>query len=372
MEYLSNIDDLKKHLGTKKVDNEIKNEIINGININSMAFKISKYLFDLIDWKHPAHDPIRKQFLPFKKEYIQDHDKSCYDSLSETENKKNYRIIHRYPNKVLFLATKVCKSYCAFCTRSYLVGPSTNVKIKSIKLSSILDEISNLKDYLKAHKNITDVIISGGDVNTIKTSILDNILTTLGGLSSIKVVRIATRGFTFDPFELDENSEFYRVITKHSFSLRRKNIELSIQTHFNHSNEITLNTRRILRSYYQRNVIVRNQTVLLKNINDDKDSMINLIEKLIDSNVIPYYVYQMDMVKNTEHFRTKIRDSINLEKDLYGFFSGFYTPKFVIDLPDGGGKRILTQYEKYIPNHGCYEYYSCIDKDKICRYYDPL
>ena len=143
--------------------------------------------------------------------------------------------------------------------------------------------------------------------------------------------------------------------------MRNNSKVLTLQTHFNHRNELPNNTLSILKDYFSRNITIRNQTVLLNSINNTKESIIDLVSILTSVGVIPYYVYQMDMVKNAEHFRTKIADSIALEKSISGLFPGFYTPQFVVDLPGGGGKRAINHFERYVEEGKYYEYYSSIN-----------
>jgi len=371
MQYVKNIEQLNKFLYGKNIDIKIINDIKNGIAKNSMSLKVSEHILSLINWDLPYTDPLRKQFLPLASEYLADHKYCKYDSLSEDLNKIDSRIIHRYPNKILFLASKSCNTYCAFCTRSYLIGPSTPINKKINNLTSIMQSISNLITYLETNRKIKDILISGGDIGTVHVSILDKILERLNGIDTINTIRLATRDFTFSPDSLDKNSEYFKVIKKYSYILKQNGKELSIQTHFNHANELPIKTLSILNDYFLEHIIIRNQTVLLKNINDNVDDMISLISKLISSKVVPYYIYQMDMVKNTEHFRTKIADAIILEKEILGLFPGFYTPKFIVDLPQGGGKIPITHYEKYEKKEKYYEYTSVVNNHSIHRYYEP-
>ena len=193
MEYVANFKQFDGFLRDNGVYEDEINEIKGGINKNSMALKISKHLLSLINWRSLHSDPLRKQFFPLESEYKKDHKFSSYDSLSEIKNRKNYRIIHRYPNKILFIASRSCNTYCAFCTRSYMVGPETKKnKQKFSNLSSILKEIDQLKKYLTINSHIKDVVISGGDVSTIKNDILVKILTTLNSIDSVTSVRLST------------------------------------------------------------------------------------------------------------------------------------------------------------------------------------
>lgn len=371
MAFISNSQALENVLLTK-LDPCICKDVLDGLEDSTMSIKLSQHILSLINWKSFKSDPIRRQFLPLFSEVIPDHPKLILDSLGEKKNAHGQRIIHRYPNKILFLASKICDTYCAFCTRSYLVGSST-AHVKKIKqLSSIDEDLLYLENYLKTNTNIFDVVISGGDINTVSNKVLIRTLELLLNLDQIRSVRLGSRILTFNPTSLNPDTQLFETIVHYSHSYQKKLKELSLQVHFNHVNEISPKTEENISYLYKNFVKLRNQTVLLDKINNEYETLINLFDKLIKLGVQPYYVYQMDMVKRTEHFRTSIKNSIDLEKSIQGVYPGFLTPKFIVDLPGGGGKVSVSNFYDYDKEQKCYLYHSSIKPSQTHKYYDPI
>jgi lysine 2,3-aminomutase len=370
------IDELSDYLTSLDVELQLKADIISGFSKSSMALRLTHHVLGLIDWKNLVDDPIRKQFLPLHSEYLPSHPQLKLDSLSEEKSQIYPSLIHRYPNKILFLLSNSCPTYCAFCTRSYMVGPNSPVLKKRYQTpssSSLSTRCEFLNDYLKSNSNITDVLISGGDIASVEPSIIDKLLDKLADIESLHTIRLATRTLLFDPHLFLPNTSLFQIIEKHSQKLRQRNKELSIQCHFNHANEISLESKNVTRSLSQAGVIIRNQTVLLDGINSNVILQEELIKKLVDSGIYPYYVYQMDMVDNTEHFRTTLATAIKISKGLTGAFTGFQLPRFIVDLPCGGGKRSVYEYDFYDDKYGVYSFKSpLISGDKTYYYCDPL
>lgn len=370
---IKTVDQLKVYLNTMKVDSDLKSDIIEGLAQNSMSLTITHHVLNLIDWNNPSTDPIRKQFLPLRSEYLPSHPQSRIDSLSEKKQEVSSGLIHRYPNKVLFLSTNYCPTYCAFCTRSYTVSNDTESLKKSKLEEAFKTRVNNLVKYLKLNRNISDVVISGGDIASASTSMIDIILSALINIQTLKTVRLATRTLLFNPDIFLPKTQLFELITKYSSRFKRQGIELSIQCHFNHANEISITSQEATNSLFNSGVKIRNQTVLLNGVNSSHEAQKELIHKLISSNIEPYYVYQMDMVTNAEHFRTSLKTCIDISKSLTGLFPGFHLPRFIVDLPFGGGKRSVYEYDFYDDKYGIYWFRSpAISEDKIYFYCDPL
>ncbi|MCW6052833.1 hypothetical protein K4039_22845 [Lyngbya sp. CCAP 1446/10] len=368
-----NTKELLDYMNLMQVNSELQYEIVEGIKKNTMALRLTSHVLQLIDWKNILIDPIRKQFLPLLSEYSLPHPSLEVDSLSEISSQVSPGIIHRYPKKILFLLTSFCPMYCSFCTRSYLVGPSTETLSKINLNKSLADKINALINYLKSNSDINDVVISGGDIASVETGIIDRLLANLATIKSLKTVRLATRTLLFDPKIFLPNTSFFDIITQYSDKFKQRNIELSIQCHFNHPIEISEESQQAALSLWKSGVIIRNQTVLLDGINSTIDLQKKLIKKLVASGIQPYYVYQMDMVANAEHFRTNLATCINISKNLTGVFPGFQLPRFIVDLPGGGGKRSVYEYEFYDQKYGIYGFKSpLISGGKIYYYCDPL
>ena len=368
-----NTNELLKYMNLMQVNSKWQSEIVEGIKNSTMAIRLTSHVLQLIDWSNILTDPIRKQFLPLLSEYLLPHPSLQLDSLSEISSQVEPGIVHRYPKKVLFLLTTFCPTYCSFCTRSYLVGPSTEMLSKKTLSKSVAAKTNALINYLRLNSNINDVVISGGDIASVEVQIIDKLLTDLANIESLKTVRLATRTLLFDPKVFLPGTSLFDIITQHYDKFKQRNIELSIQCHFNHPIEISTESQQAAISLRQSGIIIRNQTVLLDGINSNIDVQEKLIKKLIISGIQPYYVYQMDMVANAEHFRTNLATCIHISKSLTGAFPGFQLPRFIIDLPGGGGKRSVYEYEFYDKKYGVYGFKSpIISGDKIYYYCDPL
>jgi lysine 2,3-aminomutase len=368
-----NTNELLDYMNLMQVNSKWQSEIVEGIKNSTMAIRLTSPVLQLIDWSNIVTDPIRKQFLPLLSEYLLPHPSLKLDSLSEISSQVAPGIVHRYPKKVLFLLTSFCPTYCSFCTRSYLVGPSTEMLSKNTLSKSIAAKTDALINYLKLNSNINDVVISGGDIASVEAQIIDKLLTDLASIESLKTVRLATRTLLFNPKVFLPGTSLFDIITQHYDKFKQRNIELSIQCHFNHPIEISTESQQAALSLWQSGLIIRNQTVLLDGINSNIDVQEKLIKKLIISGIQPYYVYQMDMVANAEHFRTNLATCINISKNLTGAFPGFQLPRFIVDLPGGGGKRSVYEYEFHDKKYGVYGFKSpVISGDKIYYYCDPL
>ena len=234
---------------------------------------------------------IRKQFLPFRSEYLPSHPQSRIDSLSEKKQEVSSGLIHRYPNKLLFLSTNYCPTYCAFCTRSYTVSNDTEFLKKSKLEQAFKTRVNHLVNYLKSNPNISDVVISGGDIASANTSMIDIILSAILNIQTLKTVKLATRTLLFNPEIFLPNAPLFELITKYSNLFKSQCIELSIQCHFNHAKEISTTSQEATNSLFNSGVKIRNQTVLLNGVNSSHKAQKELIHKLISSNIEPYYVY---------------------------------------------------------------------------------
>jgi lysine 2,3-aminomutase len=193
-------------------------------------------------------------------------------------------------------------------------------------------------------------------------------------MPNIKRIRFATKGLAVCPNRIidisDDWTEALISICKQGRSIGK---QVAIHTHFNHPNEITWITELAARRLFERGVVVRNQTVLLRGVNDDVETMSTLIRKLADLNIQPYYVYQSDMVSGVEDLRTPLFTILDLEKSIRGTIAGFITPSFVVDLPGGGGKRLANSYETYDPATGKSTWRAPgVSGDKIFEYHDPV
>ena len=283
--------------------------------------KITPYYLSLIKEKG---DAIYKQVIPDKAELIDDGE--VEDPLAEDSFSPVPSIVHRYPDRCLFLVAHACASYCRFCTRKRKVGDPTKISLKYID-----DGI----DYIDQHPEIRDVIISGGDPLLMSDERIEYILEKLRRIEHVEILRIGSRVPCFLP---------QRITTK-LVKMLKKYHPLYINVHFNHPDELTPIAVKALGRLANAGIPLGNQTVLLKGVNDDPMVMRKLMQKLVQARVRPYYIYQADMVFGTAHFRTQVQKGIEIIENLRGWTSGLAVPHFVIDAPGGGGKiPIIHEY----------------------------
>ncbi|MDZ7263609.1 MAG: KamA family radical SAM protein [candidate division KSB1 bacterium] len=283
--------------------------------------KINPYYLSLIKEKG---DPIYKQVVPDLREL--DNNGLFQDPLSEDRDSPVTNIVHRYPDRCLFLVSHQCASYCRFCTRKRKVGDPSKISLKFI------DEGI---EYIEKHPEIRDVILSGGDPLLLSDDRLKYILHKLRRIPHVEIIRIGTRVPCFLP----------QRITAKLAKMLRKFHPLYINVHFNHPTELTPIAVKALGRLADAGIPLGNQTVLLKGVNDDPAVMKKLVQKLLQARVRPYYIYQADYVVGTEHFRTRVEKGLEIIRALRGWTSGLAVPHFVIDSPGGGGKiPLLPEY----------------------------
>ena len=286
--------------------------------LKKFRMAVTPYYASLIDPQDPK-DPIRLQSVPSAGEQHV-FPWEMRDPLNEEGFSPVRNIVHRYPDRVLFITTRCCASYCRHCTRRRFVGEEDN---------SVCDsEILNAVSYIRKTPQIHDVLVSGGDPLTLSDERLNFILSELRSIEHVETIRIGTRVPVTMPMR----------ITQDLLAVLRKYHPVWINTHFNHPNELTGAAVRACEKIADAGIPLGNQSVLLKGINDSTITMKELLLKLIKARVRPYYLYQCDLSEGLEHFRTDIRTGISIISDLTGNISGYAVPKFVIDAPGGGGK----------------------------------
>ncbi|KAI0542865.1 L-lysine-aminomutase [Xylaria digitata] len=356
---------------------EFAGDIISGITKSTMSVRLMPYVLSRINWADPANCPVFRQFVPLGSIMMKDHPQLRLDSLHEQIDSPVNSVVHRYPDKALFLPVLVCPVYCVFCTRSYGVGANTDILIKGrFKISREI--LENAFAYMESQDDLRDIVVSGGDAYYLPHHILEWIGDRLIGMKNIERFRIATKGLAVAPNRfLDNNDPWTAALIRISDKAKRAGKHFAMHTHFNHPNEISWVTKKASRKLSQAGVTVRNQTVLLRGVNDNVATMSSLIKMLDKMTIQPYYVYQCDMVPKVEHMRTPLQTILDLESQLRGSIAGFIMPNFVIDLPGGGGKRLACSFESYDRETGVSTFKAPIltNKDKkgnIYRYYDPL
>jgi lysine 2,3-aminomutase len=365
---VSKLEELTKGLVESKFIDEVK----KGMEKAPMNLSISPYLMSLIDWNDPWNDPLRIQFIPVENGFKADHPKLMLDSLGEQNDSPVDGLVHRYFDKVLFLPLDVCPVYCRFCTRSYAIGGNTE-SVDKLRFKNAPDNWKKAFAYIASRPEIEDVVISGGDAYMLAPNRLSMIGEILLEIPHVRRMRFASKGPAVMPMKILTDTAWTQALVDIVNKGKEKGKEVVLHTHFNCSEEITDITREAMLHLFQKGVVVRNQSVLIKGVNDTPERMIDLIRKLSYMNVQPYYVYQHDMVPRSEDMRTSIKQTVALEKVVRGVTAGFNTPLFVTDAPGGGGKRDVHSYDYYNELTGISIYRSpSVDDSKLYLYFDPI
>ncbi len=283
-----------------------------------LSMAITPYWSALIDPEDP-NCPIRRQAVPVGAEFfVSPHE--MVDPCAEDRDSPAPHLVHRYPDRVLLLATEQCAMYCRHCTRRRLVGDH--------KEDNSSDRFDAAVEYIKSNRKIRDVLISGGDPFILEDEEIESLIQKIRSISHIEFLRIGTRL----PVTLPQR------ITQKLVMMLKKYSPIWISIHFNHPKEITKRSRSACDILADAGIPLGSQTVLLKGINDRPYIMKKLMHELLQIRVRPYYIYQCDPVRGTQHFRTPVAVGINIMEKMRGHTSGYAVPSYVIDGPGGGGK----------------------------------
>ncbi|MEZ4400782.1 MAG: KamA family radical SAM protein [Kofleriaceae bacterium] len=346
-------------------------DVALGFQRAPMSIRVSPYLLSLIDWNAPYVDPLRRQFVPVASRLLPDHPKLTLDSLHEQADAPVPGLTHRYPDKALFLALDTCPVYCRFCTRSYAVGVDTD-GVEKVSLKATEDRWDRAFAYIRSRPELEDIVVSGGDSYQLKARQITKLGNALLDCPNVRRIRFATKGPAVMPMKLVTDTEWVEALVAVVERGRREHKEVVVHTHFNHARELTEITRRGLNQLFARGVIVRNQSVLQRGVNDTVEDMQLLVKRLGYCNVQPYYVYVHDLVTGVEDLRTTIQTAVDLEKAVRGSTAGFHTPTFVCDAPGGGGKRVVHSFEHYDRVTGVSVYAAPAVKPGLFLYFDPI
>ena len=348
---------------------ELLGEIEAGLGRCGMSIRLNPYILCLIDWSRAETDPIRRQFLPMHCEQEDDHPCLEVDSLAERRHSPVTSIVHRYPDKVLFLVTSVCPVYCQYCTRSYAVGQDTQL-IQKDHVTSAQNWLPAL-DYIRSHPQIEDVVVSGGDLARLKPAHVRSLGNALLDIEHVRRIRLATKVLSVQPMKILSDHDWLAAVLELVARARSTFKDVCLHTHFNHPNEVTAVVEAAMRRLHEHGVFVRNQSVLLRGVNDDAATLRSLIKRLGRINIHPYYVYLCDMVKATEHFRLPLRAAQRLEKEVRGATAGFSTPLFIVDTPSG--KRDVHSAEFHESEYGVSGFVSStVAAGQVRYYFDPI
>ena len=289
---------------------------------SKLAMSITPHYFNLIDREDPDC-PIRRQVIPRIEEGWTAPEELA-DPCGEDSHMPVPGLVHRYPDRVLFLVTDRCASYCRYCTRSRVVSGVGEQQLETQWEAAF--------EYLERTTSVRDVLLSGGDPLLFSDARLDRILTRLRAIPHIQFLRIGSRIPIFLP----------QRITPAFCEMLRKHHPLFISIHANHPRELTTEVRDALGRLADAGVPMGNQSVLLRGVNDSIDVQKTLVHKLLMCRVRPYYLYQCDLITGSSHLRTSVAEGVSIIDGLRGHTTGYAIPQFVIDGPGGGGKIPLN------------------------------
>lgn len=314
---ITRLEDLEKHL---KLTPEERAGVI--LSRNKLAMAITPHYFSLID-KNDPHCPIRRQVIP-RVEELNISPEELSDPCGEDGMMPVPGLVHRYPDRVLFLITDRCASYCRYCTRSRVVSGAGDQELET--------DFEEAFKYLEKHTEVRDVLLSGGDPLLFSDKKLESILSRLRSISHIQFIRIGSRVPIFLP----------QRITPELVAMLKKYHPLWMSIHTNHPRELTSEVKEGLDRLADAGVPLGNQAVLLRGVNDHADTLKELLQKLLMCRVRPYYLYQCDLIEGSAHLRTSIREGLEIMEKLRGHTTGYAIPQYVVDGPGGGGKIPLN------------------------------
>lgn len=341
---ITSVEDLKNYVD---IDPENEANIQKAIDLFPMA--ITPYYASMMK-KDYLQCPIRMQAIPSVEE-LNSSEYDLEDPLSEEADSPVPGLTHRYPDRVLLLVTNECSMYCRHCTRKRKVGEESS----GVSFSNIMKGI----DYIRETPSIRDVLISGGDPFMLSTDKLEKIISKIRSIPHVEIIRIGTRTPVVLPMR----------INRKLVSMLKKYQPIWINTHFNHPQEFTRESQTALALLADAGIPLGNQSVLLRGINDCPHIMRDLVHKLVKNRVRPYYLYQCDLSRGIEHFRTPISKGIEILEMLIGHTSGLAVPTFVVDAPGGGGKIPLMP--NYFLSHSHRKTVLRNYEGVICVYTEP-
>jgi lysine 2,3-aminomutase len=299
-------------------------------DVEKQAFSRSEGLFNIRVTPYYAglcqqhsEDPLRKILMPSGLEFAVGA-QSQLDPLGERKNNPAPRIVHRYPDRVLFLVTDLCSVYCRYCTRKHFTGHEQAFPKES--------EYTQALAYIRSHPGIREVILSGGDPLTLSDSQLSRVLSDLRGIEHVEIIRIGTRMPVVCPMR----------ITPALIECLKPHRPIYMMVHFNHPRELSLEAKTALDLLSDAGIPLMNQMVLLRGVNNHPAIVQALSRRLLYLRVKPYYMFQCDPSHGTDHLRTSVEESEQIQQALWGHLSGLAMPTLSLDIPSGGGKTTLA------------------------------
>ncbi len=350
----------------------------------TMPLLVTPQLLSTMDEHDLAADPVRRYMLPARSEREPrwtSHPRARRDSLAESEMWAVEGLVHRYPSKVLVELLSTCPQYCGHCTRMDLVGTDTSQVVKYDFQALPRRRYELMLEYIRATPRVKDVVVSGGDLANVPVHSLERFVSSLLEIPHLRHVRLATKSLVALPQHFLQ-PQVRAAMERLARKAREREIDLALHTHANHANQITPLVARAARSFLDLGFRdVRNQGVVLRGVNADAASILDLCLALDQARITPYYLYMCDLIPNAEHWRTPLWEAQNLQHAIMGRLPGFATPRIVCDVPYLG-KLWVDQVDEYDRERGISywhkEYLTPIEEGdaeapaRRYEYYDPV
>jgi lysine 2,3-aminomutase len=351
----------------------------------TMSLLVPPQMLNTMNEKDLWSDPVRRYMLPAFEERHPDwpsHPKASRDSLHEADMWAVEGLTHRYPTKVLAELLSTCPQYCGHCTRMDLVGNDVPQVEKHRFTIQQKDRYSQILDYLRKTPQVRDVVVSGGDIANLPIGVLEGFVSAMMDIPNIKDIRLATKGLMAIPQHFLQD-DVLKGLERLAKKARARGVDIAVHTHVNHANSLTPLVGKAVRALLDMGYRdVRNQGVLLRGVNDNAQTLLELCFTMLDhAKIMPYYFYQCDVIPNAEHWRLAVHEAQKLQHDIMGYLPGFATPRMVCDVPFVG-KRWVNQVKEYDREKGITSWtknyrtgIEAGDPDALTRryeYYDPV
>jgi lysine 2,3-aminomutase len=327
----------------KSVDDLEKAGLLKGRDVAALDAVASRYavaltptVARLINRADPE-DPIARQFVPDAAELVLAPEERA-DPIGDHAYSPIEGIVHRYPDRVLLKAVHVCPVYCRFCFRREMVGPQGLGALDT-------DGLDGALDYIRAHTEIWEVILTGGDPLILSPRRLEEIMLKLASIDHVKIVRFHTRIPVVDPQKIDD-----ALIA----ALKASDKSVYVALHANHPRELTDEARSACGRLVDAGIVMLSQSVLLRGINDDVDVLAALMRAFVEARIKPYYLHHPDLAPGTSHFRLTIAEGQAIVAGLRGRISGLCQPTYILDIPGGHGKAVIGESSIREVAEGCY------------------
>ena len=327
-----------------------KNDAIINVPENHLPFRITPYFAYLLNTLSDNH-PLYRTIIPTINE-LNHIKEETEDPLDEINMSPVPNIVHRYPDRVLFLVTGFCSAYCRYCTRSHMVSKRTSITVSNSEWEAGFEYIEN-------NPNIRDVIVSGGDPLTLRDDQIEYILHRLHNIKHVEMIRIGTKVPVVMPMR----------ITSNLMNIIKKYHPLYMSIHFTHPDELSVETQKACNMLADAGIPLGSQSVLLKGINDDVETFRDLYRKLLKIRVKPYYLYSCDKIPGSQHFQATIDKGLEIIDGLRGHTSGYACPQFVVDTSKGK-ISLLPNFVKSITESNGYKTY--LFRNYVNQEYDHI